>query len=159
MIMFFCLFVVGCALDLGLISSDDLRRVASGDIQEGSDEEDKLAVKICFEFVTMCCNLSMIRTDVTNSAIHYLFTNAKDNDFHGDLHFKRKLCFSSDGPTLSDESGGKLRKVSSKVVNKGCEKVDKTIDIDAYVPNDIHLDEFSISDQGVLTFDGDLLFT
>ena len=81
MIMFLCLFVVGCALDLGLISSDDLRRVASGDIQEGSDEEDKLAVKICLEFVTMCCNLSTIRTDATNSATRYLFTNAKDNEF------------------------------------------------------------------------------
>ena len=159
MIMFFCLFVVGCALDLGLISSDDLSRVASGDIQEGSDEEDKLAVKICLEFVTMCCSLSTICTDATNSAIRYLFTIAKDNDFHGNLHFKRKSCFSSDGPTLSDESGGKLCKVSSKVVNKGCEKVDKTIDIDAYVPDEFHLDEFLISDQGVLTFDGDLLFT
>ena len=125
------MFVVGCALDLGLISSDDLRRVASGDIEEGSDEEDKLAAKICLEFVTMCCNLSTIRTDATNSAIRDLFTNAKGNDFHGNLHFKRKSCFSSDGPTLSDESGGKLCKVSSKVVNKGCEKVDKTIDIDA----------------------------
>ena len=106
----------------------------------------------------MCCNLSTIRTDATNSAIHYLFTNAKDNDFQGNLHFKRKSSFSSDGPTLSDESGGKLCKVSSKVINKGCEKVDKTIDIDAYVPEEFHLDEFSISDQGVLTFDGDLLF-
>ena len=73
MIMFFCLFVIGCALDLGLISSDDLSRVASGDIREGSDEEDKLAVKICLEFITMCCNVSAIRTDATNSAIRFIY--------------------------------------------------------------------------------------
>ena len=78
--MIFCLFflllvIVGCSLDTGLLLSDELRQIMSGAIVQGSDEENKLAIKVCLEFITMCCNMSDVRVDATDSALQYLFTN------------------------------------------------------------------------------------
>ena len=44
------------------------------------------------------------------------------------------------------------------MVNKGCSKVDKTITVDTTVDKSYELDDFSITDTGVLSFDGDLMF-
>ena len=77
--MIFCSFfffvIVGCSLDTGLLSSDELRQIVSGVIVQGSDEENKLAIKVCLEFNTMCCNMSDVRADAMDSALQYLLTN------------------------------------------------------------------------------------
>ena len=62
-------------------------QVVSGAIVQGSDEENKMAIKVCLEFITMCCNLSDARVDDADSALQYLFTNSKDNDFQSNLFF------------------------------------------------------------------------
>ena len=54
------LVIAGCTLDTGLLSSDEMRQIISGAIVQGSDEENKLAIKVCLEFITMCCNMSDI---------------------------------------------------------------------------------------------------
>ena len=33
-------------------------QIVSGAIVQGSDEENKMAIKVCLEFITMCCNMS-----------------------------------------------------------------------------------------------------
>ena len=68
-------------------------QIVSGAIVQGSDEENKLAIKVCLEFITMCYNMSDVRVDATDSALQYFFTNSKDNDFQSNLHFKRKSKF------------------------------------------------------------------
>ena len=43
-------------------------------------------------------------------------------------------------------------------VNEGAGKVDKTIDVDVVVPDEYELHDFSITDQGVISLDGELMF-
>ena len=106
-------------------------QIVSGAIVQGSDEENKMAIKVCLEFITMCCNMSDVRVDATDSALQYLFTNSKDNDFQSNLHFKRKSTFLSDDDDGSTDceltdTAGKCRTVRTTVVNEGAGKVDKT---------------------------------
>ena len=125
-----------------------MRQIVSGAIVQGSEEENKLAIKVCLEFITMCCNMSDIRVDATDLALQYLFTNTKSNDFQSNLHFKRKSTFlsddddgSTDGGELTD-TAGKCCKVTTTDVNEGVSKVDKTIDVDVVVPDEYELHSF-----------------
>ena len=123
-----------------------------------------MAIKVCLEFMTMCCNMLDVRVDATDSALRYLFTNSKNNDFQSNLHFKRKSTFLSDyndssaDGELTDTAGGKCCTVTTTLVNEGAGKVDKTIDVDVIVPDEHDLHDFSITDQGVISFDGELMF-
>ena len=157
--------IVGCSLDTGLLSSDEMRQIVSGAIVQGSEEENEMAIKVCLEFMTMCCNMSDVRQDATDSALQYLLTNCRNNDFKTNLNFKRKTTFMSDdddGSTADDgeltDTAGKCCKVTTAVVNEGAGKVDKTIDVDVVVPNEYELHDFSITDQGIISFEGELMF-
>ena len=66
---------------MGLISTEDLGRVVAGDIEEG--EEEDLSVKTSLEIVNLLTNMYSIRKEATESALQYLFTNVKNNDFEG----------------------------------------------------------------------------
>ena len=78
--------------------------------------------------------------------------------------FKRKSTFLSDdddGSTdgeLTDTAGVKCCKVTTTVVNERAVKVDKTVDMDVFVPDEYDLHDFSRTDQGVISFDGELMF-
>ena len=128
---FLCLFflffvIVGCSLDTGLLSSDEMRQIVSGAIVQGSDEENKLAIKVCLELITLCCNMSDVRVDAMDSALQYLLTNCNNDDFKSNLNFKRKSTFISsdddDGSTTdggeSTDTAGKCCKVRKTVVNE-----------------------------------------
>ena len=116
-----------------------------------------MSVKVCLELINLLTNIHIVRKDATHSALRYLFTNSKDNDFNGNTGLKRKSTFDVTD-TNQECSGGKLSKISTNVVNKGCSKVDKTITVDMTVDKSYELDDFSITDMGVLSFDGDLMF-
>ena len=90
-IFFPFLVIAACTLDTGLLSSDEMRQIISGVIVQGSDEENKLAIKVCLEFITMCCNMSDVRVGATDSALQYLFTNSKNNNFQSNLKRKSTL--------------------------------------------------------------------
>ena len=104
----------------------------------------------------------------TDSALRYLLTNCNNNDFKSNLNFKRKSTFISissdddDGSTTdggeSTDTAGKCCKVTTTVVNEGAGKVDKTIDVDVVVPDEYKLHDFSITDQGIISFEGELMF-
>ena len=57
-----------------------------------------MAIKVCLEFITMCCIMSDVRVDAADSALQYLFANSKDNDFQSNLFFwspnEYKIVFS-----------------------------------------------------------------
>ena len=168
--MIFCLFfhffgIVGCSLDTGLLSSDEMRQIVSGAIVQESEEENEMAIKVCLEFITMCCNMSDIRQDATDSALQYLLTNCNNNDFKSNLNFKRKSTFISDDDDSSTTDDGELTdmagkccKVTTTVVNEGAGKVDKTIDLDVVVPDEYELHNFSITDHCIISFEGELMF-
>ena len=116
-------------LDTGLLSSDDMRQIISGAIVQGSDKENKLAIKVCLEFITMCCNMLDVRVGVTDSALQYLFTDSKNNNFQSNLQRKSTFLSDDDDGSTDDEltdTAGKCRTVTTTVVNEGAGKVDKT---------------------------------
>ena len=121
---------------------------------------------MCVELITMCYNMSDVRVDATDSALQYLLTNCNNNDFKSNLNFKRKSTFISsdkdDGSTTEDgeltDTAGKCCKVTTTDVNEGAGKVDKTIDVDVVVPDEYELHDFSITDQGIISFEGELMF-
>ena len=139
----FSFVIVGCTLDAGLLSADEMWKLVSGVIVHGSQEENELAVKVCLELVSMCANMSDIRVGATNSALQYLLNNSTTNDFKSNQYFKTKSTFttsSDDGSTAADggestEPAGKCCKVMTTVVNEGESKVDKTIEVDVVVPD------------------------
>ena len=87
------LFVVfvDCALELGVISTEDNARLASGEIQRDTDEE--FSTKTTLEMVNLLTNMYSIRKDATESALKFSFTNMKDNDFEIPSTLKRKSTF------------------------------------------------------------------
>ena len=168
--MIFCLFffsfvIVGGTLDTGLLSADEMRKLVSGAIVHGSQEENEMSIKVCLELVTMCANMTNIRVGGTDS-LQYLLNNTTTNDFKSNLIFKIKSTFttsSDDGSTAADggestETAGKCCKITTTVVNEGESKVDKTIDVDVVVPDEYELHDFSISDEGIISFEGELMF-
>ena len=143
-----------------------MRQIVSGTIVQGSEEENEIAMKVCLELLTMCCNMSNVRVGATDSALQYLPTYCRNNDFKSNLNFKRKSTFTSsdddDGSTSdggeSTDTAGKCCKVTTTVVNEGAGKVDKTIDVDVVIPDGYELHDFSITDQGIISFEGELMF-
>ena len=162
----FSFVIAGCTLDTGLLSAEEMRKLVSGAIVHGSQEENELAIKVCLELVTMCTNMSNIRVGATDSALQFLLNNSTTNDFKSNQNFKRKSTFttsSDDGSTAADggestEPAGKCCKVTTMVVNEGESKVDKTIEVDVVVPDEYVLEDFSISDEGIISLEGELMF-
>ena len=56
LLVFFC---VDCAVDLGIISTKDVMKIADGEIDE--ENNDEFAIKTCLEFVNLLANVSAIR--------------------------------------------------------------------------------------------------
>ena len=68
--LFFSFVIVGCTLDTGLLSAEEMRKLVSGAIVRGSQEENELAIKVCLELVTMCTNMSNIRVGARHCNIY-----------------------------------------------------------------------------------------
>ena len=170
--MIFCLFFLFCYHRLYVGYRPTVGRGDAsgsvGGIVHGSQEENELAIKVCLELISMCCNMSNIRVGATDSALQYLLNNCRNNNFKSNLNFKRKSTFitssdDDDGSTAADdgestETAGKCCKVMTTDVNEGAGKVDKTIDVDVVVPDEYELHNFSITDEGIISFDGELMF-
>ena len=150
------------------MSGEEIRQITSGAIVHGSQEENKMSVKVCLELITMFCNMSNVRVGATNSALQYLLNNCRNNNFKSNLNYKRKSTFitssdDNDGSTAADggestDTAGKCCKVTTMDVNEGAGKVDKTIDVDVVVPDEYELHDFSITDEGIISFEGELMF-
>ena len=73
--------------------------------------------------------MSDVRVGATDSALQYLFTNSKNNNFQNNLQTKSTfLCDDDDGSTDGEltDTAGKCSTVMTTVVNKGAGKIDKT---------------------------------
>ena len=103
--------MVGCTLDTGLLSADEMRQLVSGAIVHSSQEENKMSIKVCLELITMCSNMSNIRVGAMDSALQYLLNSTTRNDFRSNLNFKRKSTFT----TSSDDGSTALQMVVSQL--------------------------------------------
>ena len=154
-ILLFVVFV-DCALELGLISTEDFARLASREIQRDTDEE--FSIKTRLEMVNLLTNVYSVRKDATEPALKFLFTNVNDNDFQTPGTLKRKSTFES--VNKSDEGGPKHKRIESTVINKGCSKANHVVMSEATIGliHKYDLGEFSISDTVIINFDGELMF-
>ena len=118
-VYFFSFVIVGCTLDTGLLSADEMRKLMSGAIiVHGSQEENEMSIKVCLELITMCANMSNIRVGATDSALQYLLNNTTTNDFRSNLNFKRKSTFTTssvDGSTALQMVASQLKRQVSVV--------------------------------------------
>ena len=142
-------------MDFDLIDTDELRKTVCGEVKSGKDE-DKMSVKVCLELINLLTNITVVRKDATNSALRYLFLNSKDNDYSKNNPLKRKSTF--DQVKDNQSGGGKFCKISTHVTNRGVSKVDQMIVIETDVDSSYASDDFTISEIGVLSFDGDVMF-
>ena len=145
---------VDCALELGVISTEDIGRLASREIQRDTNEE--FSIKTTLEMVNLLTNMYSIRKNATESALKFLFTNVNDNDFETPGTLKRKSTFESVN-NKSDESGPKRKRIEWTVINKACSKTDHVVTSEATI-DEYDLGEFSISDTGIINLDGGLMF-
>ena len=114
-ILLFVMFV-DCALELGVISTEDIGRLASGEIQRDTDEE--FSIKTTLEMINLLTNMYSIRKDATESALKYLFTNVmNDNDLETPSMLKRKFTFESVN-NESDEGGPKCKQIELTIINR-----------------------------------------
>ena len=88
--------------------------------------------------------------------MRYLSLNSKDNDYYKDNPLKWKST--SDQVKDDWSGGGKLCKISTCVTNRGVSKVDQKIVIGTDVQSSCAVDDFTISNTGVISFDGDEMF-
>ena len=146
----FLTFSVDCAIDLDVMSNEDLDKIVSGEMADNDKEE--LLLKTTLEFVNLFTTMYSIKKEATESALRLLFTNAKDNNVQG-IGLKRKSKFQIIDGASSSEDVVKRKRVESIVVNKVDEVVTSESTIDEY-----ELEDFSITDTGVITFDGDSMF-
>ena len=150
------LFFVDCAIDLDVMSNEDLDKVVSGEMAD--DEKKELSVKTTLELVNLFTTMYSIRKEATESALRFLLTHAKDNDVQG-IGLKRKSKFEIiDDVASSSEDVVKRKRVETIVVNKKCSKVDNVVTAEPTI-DEYELRNFSITDTGVINFNGDLMFT
>ena len=129
-------------MDTGLLSGEETRQLVSGAIVQGSQEENELAIKVCLELVTMCCNMSNVRVGATDSALQYLLNNTTNNDFKSNLNFKRNSTFI----TTSDDDDGSTAADGESTETPG--------ECCVVVPDKYELHDFSITDEGIISFGG-----
>ena len=88
--------------------------------------------------------------------MRYLFLNSKDSNYQTENPLKRKSVF--DQVKDGKSGGGKLCKISTRVTNRGVSKVDQTIVVETDIQPSCVLDDLTISDTGILSLDGDVMF-
>ena len=137
------------------MSKEDLEKVVSREMAD--DEKEELSVTMTLEFINLFTTMYSIRKEADESALRFLLTNAKDNDVQG-VGLKRKSEFEIiDDGALSSEDVVKRKRVETIVVNKNCSKVDNIVTAKSTI-DEYELGDFSITDTGIINFDGDLMF-
>ena len=57
--LFLSLLFIGALIDLDLMDTEDLRKIVSGQVKSGK-EEDQMAVKVCLELINLLTNISVV---------------------------------------------------------------------------------------------------
>ena len=102
--LFLLLFLLDCAIDLGIISDEDLAKLSNGEV----DNEDEFAVKTVLELMNLLVNMGTIRKDATESALKFLLTNSttRKNDFDKASSFRKRSRFTIEDEKEGEGSGG-----------------------------------------------------
>ena len=153
-----CFFLLDCAIDLGIISNEDLAEMVNGEV----DNDDEFAIKTVLELMNLLANMGTIRKDATELALKFLLTNSttRKNDFDKAGSFRERSRFTIEDEKEGEGSGGpkESKKIKTTVFDKTCTKVSNVITSQVTLDNKFELEDFFISEEGVINLDGDLLF-
>ena len=155
--MFFVVFLLDCAIDLGIISNEDLVKMANRNV----DNDDEFAIKTVLELMNLLANMGTICKDATKSTLKFLLTSStRKNDFDKAGSFRKRSKFTIEDEKEGEGSGGpkECKKIKTTVFNKRCSKASNVITSQVTVDNKFELKDFFISEEGVAKLDGDLLF-
>ena len=142
---------VDCAVDLGIISTEDVMNIANGEIDKENNND--FAIKTCLEFVNLLANVSTIRKDATESALKFLLTRTRKNNFDGAV-----VCSKRIRSELKDKGNKNRKRIATDVFNANCLKVSNIVTLEVTVGDKFNLGEFSISNNGIINLDGDLMY-
>ena len=148
---------VYCAVDLGIVSTEDLMKIANGDIDTATDDE--FAIKTVLGLLNLFANMAAIRKDATESALKFLLTSTRKNNFDRSPSFRKRSRF-----RVKDLDKGegfrskKHKKIKTKVFDKTCSKASNVVTSEVTIDQGLELEDFFISDEGIVNLDGDLLF-
>ena len=99
-------------------------KIANGEIDE--ENNDEFAIKTCLEFVNLLANVSTIRKDATESALKFLLTRTRKNNFDGASVLRKRTSFE-----IKDEEEGKgndrRKRIVTNVFNANCSKVSNIV--------------------------------
>ena len=145
--------MLGCAVDLGIVSMEDLMKIANGDIDTAMDDE--FAIKTVLELLNLFANMATICKDATKSALKFLLTSMRNNNFDRSPSFRKRSRFRVDDLGKGEGFGSKkCKNIKTKVINKTCSKVSKVVTTEVTIDQGFELDDFFISYKGVVNLDG-----
>ena len=155
--MFVCFLMLDCAVDLGIVSTEDLMKMANGDIDTATDDE--FAIKTVLELLNLFANMAKISKDATESALKFLLTSMRKNNFDRSPSFRKRSRVRVKDSGKEEGFGSKKRKkIKTKVFDKTCSKTSNVVTSEVTIDQGFELEDFFISDEGVVSLDGDLLF-
>ena len=70
----FVVFLLDCAVDLGIISNEDLVKMANGDVNKANDDD--FAIKTVLELMNLLANMGTICKGTTESVLKFLLTSS-----------------------------------------------------------------------------------
>ena len=149
--------MLDCAIELGIVLTEDLMKIANGDIDTATDDE--FAIKTVLELLNLFANMATIHKDATESALKFLLTSMGKNNFDRSPSFRKRSRFRVKDLGKGEGFGSKkCKKIKTKVFNKTCSKASNVVTSEVTIDQGFELDDFFISDEGVVNLDGDLLF-
>ena len=83
--------MLDCAVDLGTVSTEDLMKIDNRDIDTATDDE--FAIKRELELLNLFANMATIRKDATESALKFLLTSTRKNNFDRSPSFRKRSRF------------------------------------------------------------------
>ena len=136
------LFLLDCAIDLGIISNEDSAKMVHGEV----DNDDEFAIKTVLELMNLLANMGTIRKGATESALKFLLTNSttRKSDFDKVGSFRKRSRFTIEDEKEGEGSGGpkECKKIKTTVFDKTCTKESNVITSQVTLDNKFELEDF-----------------
>ena len=133
-------FLLDCAVDLGIISNEDLMKMANGDVDQANDDE--FAIKTVLELMNLLANMGIICKDTTELALKFLLTSTRKNNFDRASSFRKRSRFIEDEKDGEGSWPKECKKIKTKVFDKMCSKASNVITSEVTVDKKFELEDF-----------------
>ena len=142
--------MLDCAVDLGTFSTEDLMKIDNGDIDTATDDE--FAIKRVLELLNLFVNMATIRKDATESALKFLLTSTRKNNFDRSPSFRKRSRFRVKDFGKGEGFGSKkCKEIKTKVFDKTCSKASNVVTSEVTIDKGFELEDFLFLTKGLST--------